>query len=53
MVKQILNIICKIIKFLWRILRHVILFPMYCSMPDKYSGVTYQDWLNEYNKKND
>ena len=40
----------KVLNFIWNILKHVILFPLYCSMPDKYSGVTYEEWLNKCNE---
>lgn len=43
-------IIC-ILKFLWNILKHVFLLPFYCSMPDKYSGVTYDEWLKNEKKE--
>ena len=39
----------KFFKFLWNILKHVLLLPFYCSLPDKYSGVTYEEWLGETN----
>ena len=48
--KNFLNIIWKIIKFIWNIIKHIFLLPLYCSMPDKYNGVTYSEWLNG-NKK--
>jgi len=41
----------KILKFILNILKHVILFPLYCSLPDKYSGVTYEEWLNDDKQK--
>ena len=41
----------KFLLSLWKIVRHVFLFPMYCSMPDKYSGVTYKEWLGEDKEK--
>jgi len=33
-------------------LKHILLLPLYCSMPDKYSGVSYSEWLGE-NKNDD
>ena len=36
-----------ILKWLWKILKHILLLPQYCSMPDKYNGVTYNEWLGE------
>ena len=30
-----------IFKFLWNILKHILLLPTYCSLPDKYNGTTY------------
>ena len=47
-----LNTLWKIVKFLWNVLKHIILLPLYCSMPDKYNGVMYDEWLDE-NKKDD
>ena len=49
--KKFFNIIWRIIKFIWNIAKHVFLLPFYCSLPDKYSGVTYTEWLNNNNKK--
>ena len=37
----------KIFKFLFNILKHIFLLPFYCSFPDKYSGITYNEWLNK------
>jgi len=42
-----LNILCKTIKFLWKIIKLILLLPLYCSMPDKYRGVTYDEWLKK------
>ena len=39
--------------FLWNMLKHIILFPLYCSFPDKYSGVSYEEWLGENKTKNE
>ncbi len=41
----------KFLKTILSIMKHIILFPLYCSMPDKYSGVTYDEWL--HGKNND
>lgn len=41
----------KVLLFLLNILKHIILFPLYCSMPNKYSGESYEEWLGE--KKED
>lgn len=41
----------KIFKLLWNIIKHVFLLPMYCSSPDKYSGKTYDEWLEETEQK--
>lgn len=35
----------KVLKFTCSIVKHIILFPIYCSMPDKYDGITYEEWL--------
>lgn len=48
--RKFLAILWKIVKFLLNIVKHIFLFTMYCSMPDKYSGVTYSEWLQEDNK---
>ena len=37
----------KVLLFLWNILKHVILLPFYCSLPHKYNGVSYEEWLGE------
>ena len=42
----------KVSCFILNILKHIILLPLYCSMPDKYSGVTYEEWLNGNNETN-
>ena len=38
----------KILKFLTKIIfetiKFIIMFPIYCMMPDKYNGVEYDDW---------
>ena len=43
------KIIKKVIKVLFKIIstifKYVIMFPIYCSMPDKYSGKTFDEWL--------
>ena len=36
----------KVLKFIWNLVNHILLLPLYCSMPDKYNGVTYSEWLN-------
>lgn len=41
------KLIITVFKLMWNIFKHVLLLPMYCSMPDKYSGTTYDDWLNK------
>ena len=41
------NFVITILKFIWKILRHIFLLPMYCSFPDKYNGVTYDEWLDK------
>ena len=35
----------KTTKIIWNVLKHILLLPMYCSMSDKYSGTTYDEWL--------
>ena len=43
-------IMCKkILKFIWNILKHIFLLPFYSSMPDKYSGIDYDKWLDKNN----
>ena len=42
--KKIINSIFRIIK---SILKFIILFPIYCMMPDKYNGVDYDEWLKK------
>ena len=37
----------KIFKFIWKIIKHIFLLPFYCSMPDKYNGVDYDEWLDK------
>ena len=49
--KKVLNVILVIIKFIWNIVKHVFLLPLYCSLPDKYGGITYTEWLNDNNDK--
>ena len=41
----------KFFKFLLNILKHVLLLPLYCSMPDKYSGTMYNEWLEKEDKE--
>ena len=43
----------KVLLFMWNILKQVILFPFYCSLPDKYSGVSYEEWLGEKKEKDE
>mgnify|MGYP007101838095 CR=1 FL=1 len=43
------HLLIKILKFIWEILKHILLLPMYCYLPDKYSGTTYDEWLNKNN----
>ena len=45
--KKVLHYSWLIIKFILNITKHVFLFSLYCYMPDKYSGVTYDEWLGE------
>ena len=44
--KKFLKILLKIIK---AIFKFVFLFPIYCSMPDKYDGITFEEWLKKQN----
>ena len=37
----------KILKFIWEIVKHIFLFPLYCSLPNKYNGTMYDEWLDE------
>ena len=39
----------KIINFILNMFKHIFLLFLYCSMPDKYSGITYNEWLNDNN----
>lgn len=39
----------KTIKFIWNIIKHVFLLPLYCSFPDKYNGTMYDEWLKKNN----
>lgn len=39
----------KIIKFIFNIIKYIFLFSLYCSMPDKYNGTSYEDWLRDKN----
>ena len=48
--KKFLHYLWIVIKFVLNILKHVLLLPFYCSMPDKYSGVTYNEWLDKDKK---
>ena len=43
----------KVLLFSWNILKHIILFPLYCSLPDKYNGVSYEEWLGEKKEEDD
>ena len=45
--KLLCKILLSVLKFLWNIIKHMFLLSFYCSMPDKYSGVTYDEWLND------
>lgn len=36
-----------ILKFILNVLKHILLFFLYCSSPNKYSGETYEEWLNK------
>ena len=37
----------KALLFIWNILKHIILLPFYCSLPNKYSGISYEEWLGD------
>jgi hypothetical protein len=43
-----------IIKILKKILyifyKFAILMPLYCTLPDKYSGVMFEEWVEKNNK---
>ena len=43
----------KFLLFILNILKHIFLFTFYCSLPNKYSGETYEEWLGEKSAKND
>ena len=48
--KKVLHYFWIVIKFILNIVKHVFLLPFYCSMPDKYSGKSYDEWLKEDKK---
>ena len=48
-----LTILKKILIFIWKIFKHVFLLPLYCSLPDKYNGITYNELLNGHENKDD
>ena len=50
MLTKCLYILWIIIKFIWNIVKHIFLLPFYCSLPDKYNGLTYNDWLDGNDK---
>ena len=33
--------------FIFKLLKYTILFTIYCRMPDKYDGKSYEDWLKK------
>lgn len=43
--KKIIIFLFKVIK---SVLKFIILFPIYCMMPDKYSGVDYDEWSKKF-----
>ncbi len=45
---KIINILKNILFFLYKL---VILMPLYCMLPDKYSGVMFDEWVEKQNKK--
>ena len=45
------KLLIKILKFILNIIKHIFMLPLYCSMPHKYSGTTYEEWL-EKDKRN-
>ena len=42
------KILKKILSVLYKL---VILMPLYCMMPDKYSGIMFEEWVSKQNKK--
>ncbi|MBR1619521.1 hypothetical protein IJ674_06470 [bacterium] len=42
------KILKKILSVLYKL---VILMPLYCMMPDKYSGIMFDEWVLKQNKK--
>ncbi len=44
--------IIKILKnLLYALYKLVILMPLYCMLPDKYSGVMFDEWVEKQNKQ--
>ena len=43
----------KFLLFVLKILKHLLLLPFYCMMPDKYNGVDYEEWSGERLDEND
>lgn len=46
--EKIIKILKSILYFLYKL---VILLPLYCMLPDKYSGVMFDEWVERQNKK--
>ena len=44
---SIIKILKKILYILYKL---IILMPLYCMLPDKYSGVMFDEWLEKHNK---
>lgn len=37
----------KVIKFILKIIKHIFMFSLYCSLPHKYDGISYEEWLEK------
>ncbi len=46
--KQILKTLKSILYILYKL---IILMPLYCMLPDKYSGIMFDEWIEKQNKK--
>lgn len=42
----------KFFKWLWHVIKWLLLMPIYCSMPDKYNGVMPDEWIDGKGVKN-
>lgn len=49
MVKKVLGIFLKVLKFIWNIVKHILLFYLYSTSIEKYN-ITYDEWLKGNDK---